>query len=146
MSNPADSDKSRETTADGRERPRMRGRLRAYAQLMRIDRPIGIWLLLWPVLWALWISAHGHPDERIFVIFVLGTFVTEANAGSTVDVAHRDVFTVEVQRAGRGHASVDQISHHLVLPVDGDHLAIGELGQIDSMAMSPKTDIDAAVS
>ena len=39
----------------------VRGRLVEYARLMRLDRPIGIWLLLWPCLWALWISASGRP-------------------------------------------------------------------------------------
>jgi hypothetical protein len=33
-----------------------------YARLMRLHRPIGIWLLLWPTLWALWIAAAGRPD------------------------------------------------------------------------------------
>jgi 4-hydroxybenzoate polyprenyltransferase len=95
MGNPADFDKSRETTAG--ERPRLRARLRAYVQLMRIDRPIGIWLLLWPVLWALWISAHGHPDERIFVIFLLGTFVMRSAGCVINDFADRE-FDPHVKR------------------------------------------------
>ena len=66
MSNAADIGKDSAAAAA----PGWRSRLREYARLMRLDRPIGIWLLLWPVLWALWISADGHPDERIFVIFV----------------------------------------------------------------------------
>jgi 4-hydroxybenzoate polyprenyltransferase len=49
--------------------------LRNYGKLMRIDKPIGIWLLLWPTLWALWIAADGHPDQGLFVVFVLGVFV-----------------------------------------------------------------------
>ncbi len=48
--------------------------LRHYGRLMRIDQPIGIWLLLWPTLWALWIAGNGHPDEGLFVVFVLGVF------------------------------------------------------------------------
>ena len=39
-----------------------------YAELMRLNRPIGIWLLLWPTLWGLWIAAEGRPDQKIFVI------------------------------------------------------------------------------
>ena len=43
--------------------------VRNYAKLMRIDKPIGIWLLLWPVVWALWLAGDGHPNvadhERI---------------------------------------------------------------------------------
>jgi len=46
-----------------------------YVRLMRLDRPIGIWLLLWPTLWALWISTAGHPDQKVFLILVIGTIV-----------------------------------------------------------------------
>jgi 4-hydroxybenzoate polyprenyltransferase len=48
--------------------------LRNYGKLMRIDKPIGIWLLLWPTLWALWLAGDGHPDEGLFVVFTLGVF------------------------------------------------------------------------
>ena len=41
--------------------PGVGARLHGYAQLTRLDRPIGIWLLLWPVLWALWLSSNGIP-------------------------------------------------------------------------------------
>lgn len=72
-------------------------RLREYARLMRLDRPIGIWLLLWPVLWALWISGDGHPDERLFVIFVIGTFVMRSAGCVINDFADRD-FDPHVRR------------------------------------------------
>jgi len=49
--------------------------LRNYGKLMRVDKPIGIWLLLWPTLWALWLAGEGHPDPGLFVVFVLGVFV-----------------------------------------------------------------------
>lgn len=49
--------------------------LRNYGKLMRLDKPIGIWLLLWPTLWALWIAGEGHPDPGLFVVFVLGVLV-----------------------------------------------------------------------
>jgi len=49
--------------------------LRNYAKLMRIDKPIGIWLLMWPTLWALWLAGKGHPDQGLFVVFVLGVFI-----------------------------------------------------------------------
>lgn len=71
--------------------------LREYLRLMRLDRPIGIWLLLWPVLWALWIAGDGHPDERIFVIFVLGTFVMRSAGCVMNDFADRD-FDPHVRR------------------------------------------------
>jgi 4-hydroxybenzoate polyprenyltransferase len=72
-------------------------RLREYARLMRLDRPIGIWLLLWPVLWALWVSADGHPDERLFVIFVIGTFVMRSAGCVMNDFADRE-FDPHVRR------------------------------------------------
>jgi len=72
-------------------------RLREYARLMRIDRPIGIWLLLWPVLWALWIAASGQPDERLFVIFVVGTFVMRSAGCVINDFADRE-FDPHVRR------------------------------------------------
>ncbi len=49
--------------------------LRNYGKLMRVDKPIGIWLLLWPTLWALWLAGEGRPDPALFVIFVLGVLV-----------------------------------------------------------------------
>jgi 4-hydroxybenzoate polyprenyltransferase len=62
-----------------------------YARLIRLDRPIGIWLLMWPALWALWIAARGHPHEHVFVVFMLGVFVMRA-AGCTInDFADRRV-------------------------------------------------------
>ena len=76
---------------------RARGRLIEYARLMRLDRPIGIWLLLWPCLWALWISAEGRPDERIFVIFLIGTFVMRSAGCVINDFADRE-FDPHVRR------------------------------------------------
>jgi 4-hydroxybenzoate polyprenyltransferase len=49
--------------------------LRNYGKLMRVDKPIGIWLLLWPTLWALWLAGEGHPDQGLFAVFVIGVFV-----------------------------------------------------------------------
>jgi 4-hydroxybenzoate polyprenyltransferase len=51
------------------------GQLRNYGKLMRVDKPTGYWLLLWPTLWALWLAGDGHPDQGLFVVFVLGVFV-----------------------------------------------------------------------
>ncbi|HYA20761.1 MAG TPA: 4-hydroxybenzoate octaprenyltransferase, partial [Burkholderiales bacterium] len=44
-------------------------RLRLYERLMRLDKPIGILLLLWPTLWGLWISSYGRPNWAILWIF-----------------------------------------------------------------------------
>jgi len=64
--------------------------LREYAFLMRLHRPIGIWLLLWPALWALWIAGAGRPDARLLVIFVAGVVVTRSAGCVINDYADRD--------------------------------------------------------
>jgi 4-hydroxybenzoate polyprenyltransferase len=92
MRNATDIDQ--ESRASGTRPP---SRLREYARLMRLDRPIGIWLLLWPVLWALWISSGGRPDERLFVIFVIGTFVMRSAGCVMNDFADRE-FDPHVRR------------------------------------------------
>ncbi len=55
--------------------PEILSQIRNYGKLMRVDKPIGIWLLLWPTLWALWLAGEGSPDQGLFVIFALGVFV-----------------------------------------------------------------------
>ncbi len=75
----------------------VRSRFAEYMRLMRLDRPIGIWLLLWPCLWALWISAQGRPDEKIFVIFLIGTFVMRSAGCVINDFADRE-FDPHVRR------------------------------------------------
>jgi 4-hydroxybenzoate polyprenyltransferase len=62
-----------------------------YAQLIRLNRPVGAWLLLWPALWALWISSGGHPREHVFVVFVLGVFLTRSAGCAINDWADRKV-------------------------------------------------------
>ncbi|GAB2897904.1 4-hydroxybenzoate octaprenyltransferase [Uliginosibacterium flavum] len=65
-------------------------KLDAYEKLMRLDKPIGILLLLWPTLWGLWLSSHGHPNWWIVGIFALGT-VLMRSAGCVInDWADRD--------------------------------------------------------
>jgi len=65
-------------------------RLTLYERLMRLDKPIGILLLLWPTLWALWFSSLGRPDWMVVWIFVLGT-VLMRSAGCVInDLADRD--------------------------------------------------------
>jgi 4-hydroxybenzoate polyprenyltransferase len=55
--------------------PEVVTQLRNYGKLMRIDKPIGIWLLLWPTLWGLWLAGEGTPDQGLFVVFILGVVV-----------------------------------------------------------------------
>jgi len=72
-------------------------RLTLYEKLMRLDKPIGILLLLWPTLWGLWLSSAGHPNWVIVWIFILGT-VLMRSAGCVInDYADRD-FDLHVKR------------------------------------------------
>ena len=66
-------------------------RFTLYIKLTRLDRPIGILLLLWPTLWALWIASNGHPSVLIVFIFITGT-VLMRSAGCVInDYADRDI-------------------------------------------------------
>ncbi len=72
-------------------------RLDLYEKLMRLDKPIGILLLLWPTLWAVWIAGDGRPDWALVGVFVLGT-VLMRSAGCVInDYADRD-FDPHVER------------------------------------------------
>lgn len=64
-------------------------RLGYYAELIRINRPIGIYLLLWPTLWALWIAAEGVPSLGILVVFVLGVTLMRSAGCAINDYADR---------------------------------------------------------
>jgi 4-hydroxybenzoate polyprenyltransferase len=67
-----------------------RVKLLQYARLMRLHRPIGIYLLLWPTLWALWIAGEGRPDIMVLLVFVAGV-VLMRSAGCVInDYADRD--------------------------------------------------------
>ena len=55
--------------------PEIVSQLRNYGKLMRIDKPIGTWLLLWPTLWALWLAGEGTPDQGLFIVFMAGVVV-----------------------------------------------------------------------
>ena len=66
-------------------------RMGAYARLVRLHQPVGIYLLLWPTLWALWIAGEGRPDERVFIVFVLGTIVLRSAGCIINDYADRKI-------------------------------------------------------
>lgn len=65
--------------------------LHNYARLMRLDKPIGIWLLLWPMLWALWIAGEGHPNAGVFAVFVLGVIIMRSAGCVLNDYADRNI-------------------------------------------------------
>ena len=63
----------------------------AYIELMRIDKPIGTLLLLWPTLWALWIAAKGIPDLSVLIVFILGVFLMRSAGCVINDFADRKI-------------------------------------------------------
>ncbi len=72
-------------------------RVLVYARLVRLDKPIGTLLLLWPTLWALWLSSEGSPDWKIVLIFVAGTLLMRSAGCAINDYADRD-FDPHVKR------------------------------------------------
>ncbi len=77
--------------AEGSILPGFITQLSNYAQLMRLDKPIGTWLLLWPTLWALWLAGKGHPDGGIFIVFMLGVFIMRSAGCVLNDFADRNI-------------------------------------------------------
>jgi 4-hydroxybenzoate polyprenyltransferase len=77
--------------------PPARNTLRAYGELMRVHKPIGTLLLLWPALWALWLASNGRPNQQVFIVFVLGVFLTRSAGCVINDYADRN-FDAHVQR------------------------------------------------
>jgi 4-hydroxybenzoate polyprenyltransferase len=85
------------------------GRINLYEKLMRLDKPIGILLLLWPTLWALWLAVRGMPDWTVLAIFLLGT-VLMRSAGCVInDYADRD-FDPHVARTKERPLAAKRIS------------------------------------
>jgi len=67
----------------------LRGRVRAWIDLTRLNRPVGIYLLLWPTLWALWIAGAGAPEPQLVMIFVFGVILTRSAGCVINDFADR---------------------------------------------------------
>lgn len=87
----------------------MIARLALYAQLVRLNKPIGILLLLWPTLWGLWIAADGMPDLTILIVFVLGTVLMRSAGCAINDYADRD-FDGHVKRTSGRPLAAKKIS------------------------------------
>ncbi len=68
----------------------MSDRLKLYARLVRLDKPIGILLLLWPTLWAIWIASDGRPAPYVLIVFVVGTVLMRSSGCAVNDWADRD--------------------------------------------------------
>ena len=96
----------------------MRERLGHYIALTRLNRPIGILLLLWPTLWAIWISSEGRPDSVILAVFVLGTILMRSAGCAINDYADRD-FDTHVKRTAQRPLAAGKISPREALMVAG---------------------------
>ncbi len=83
-----------------------------YGRLMRVDRPIGTYLVAWPMLWALWIAGGGHPDGFIVTVFLMGAFLMRSAGCVINDFADRGIDgKVERTRArplATGEASAEE--------------------------------------
>ena len=66
-------------------------KLSDYGQLIRLDKPIGTLLLLWPTLWGLWIAGEGQPASKNVLIFVTGVFIMRSAGCAINDIADRDI-------------------------------------------------------
>ena len=91
-------------------------RLDAYERLVRLDKPIGTLLLLWPTLWAVWLAARGQPGWDIVIIFVVGTLLMRSAGCAVNDFADR-AFDAHVERTR------------------GRPLAAGEIGPAEALAV-----------
>ncbi|MFM1895096.1 MAG: 4-hydroxybenzoate polyprenyl transferase [Pseudomonadota bacterium] len=89
--------------------PELYAKLPAYARLIRLDKPIGVYLLLWPTLSALWIAAEGLPDWHLLVIFVLGTFLMRSAGCCINDFADAD-FDGRVERTRQRPLATGQLT------------------------------------
>ena len=83
-------------------------RINAYEKLIRLDKPIGILLLLWPTLWALWLSSRGHPDWSVVWIFIMGTVLMRSAGCAINDYADRE-FDARVARTRERPLATGQI-------------------------------------
>lgn len=80
-----------------------------FVSLSRIDKPIGIYLLLWPTLWALWIASQGSPGWHLLIVFCVGTVLTRSAGCIVNDMADRD-FDGQVERTRNRPLAKGQLS------------------------------------
>ena len=90
-------------------RPKGWARVADFLQLMRLNRPIGTWLLMWPTLWALWVAAEGVPGRNVLLIFVAGVYVMRAAGCVVNDYADRH-FDGHVKRTKQRPLATGRIS------------------------------------
>jgi 4-hydroxybenzoate polyprenyltransferase len=96
----------------------LKERLISYGYLIRLDKPIGTLLLLWPTLWALWLASSGTPDLSVLLIFTLGTFLMRSAGCAINDYADRD-FDRHVKRTQGRPVTSGKISGKEAVAVAG---------------------------
>ena len=96
----------------------LKERLTSYAYLIRLDKPIGTLLLLWPTLWALWLASSGTPSLQLLTIFIAGTFLMRSAGCAINDYADRD-FDRHVQRTKHRPVTSGKISGKEAVAVAG---------------------------
>jgi 4-hydroxybenzoate polyprenyltransferase len=84
-------------------------KLKLYARLVRLDKPIGSLLLLWPTLSALWLASNGHPEPTLVAIFTIGTVLMRSAGCAINDFADRD-FDKHVKRTAERPLTSGQIA------------------------------------
>ncbi len=94
----------------------VRAKLSIYFRLIRADKPIGTYLLLWPTLWALWLANNGAPPLYLLVVFTVGTFLMRSAGCVINDFADRD-FDGQVKRTKARPLALKQISSREALSV-----------------------------
>ena len=94
----------------------LKERLFLYFRLVRLDKPVGIMLLLWPTLTALWLASDGHPDWRLVVIYTLGTVLMRSAGCAVNDYADQD-FDKHVKRTADRPVTSGKISGKEALAV-----------------------------
>ena len=93
-------------------------KLSLYAELIRFNRPIGTYLLLWPTLWGLWFAAKGFPNLKLLIIFSIGVFLMRSAGCAINDYADRD-FDMHVARTKNRPLTSGKISVKEALGVFG---------------------------
>lgn len=103
-------------------------RLDAYERLVRLDKPIGTLLLLWPTLWAVWLASNGRPGAQILIVFLLGTLLMRSAGCAINDFADRE-FDPHVERTRSRPLAAGEISGAEALAV-GAVLALLAFGLV----------------
>ncbi len=117
----------------------MRNRFIAYAYLIRLDKPIGTLLLLWPTLWALWLASSGFPEGHLLIIFTLGTFLMRSAGCAINDYADQD-FDRHVLRTKNRPITSGKISGKEALAV------AGSLALVAFLLIQPLNDLTKKLS